>query len=112
MKMIWAIVRWTCLKDVEKALFGIGEKNFTVTKVKGLGEEREYLEYDLVSHLKIEIIVPDERVQRIKEAIAKAAWTGGRGDGLIAVLPVQEFAKIRQIKRADPSRRNREAVSK
>jgi len=98
--MIWAIVRWTHLKDVEKALFKIGEKSFSVTKVKGLGEEKGYLEYDLVSHLKIEIVAPEERVARIRDTIVKAAWTGVRGDGLIAVLPVEEFVKIRQVKRA------------
>ena len=98
MKMIWAIVRWTRLKEVEESLFKIGERSFSVTKVKGIGEESGYLEYDLVSHLKIEIIVPEDHVAKIKDVLIKAAWTGVRGDGLIAVLPVEEFAKIREAK--------------
>lgn len=106
MKMIWAVVRWTHLKDVEKALFKIGERSFSVTKVKGLGEEHGYLEYDLVSHLKIEILAPEDRVLRIKGAIAKAAWTGQPGDGLIAVLPIEEIIKIREAKRSDPPRKS------
>ncbi len=104
MKMIWTIVRWTHLKEVEKALFRIGEKSFSVTKVKGLGEEKGYLEYDLVSHLKIEILAPEDRVARIKEALVKAAWTGVAGDGVIAVLPVEEFVKIRESRNVDPPR--------
>ena len=99
MKMVWAVVRWTHLKEVEQALFKIGERSYSVTKVKGLGEERGYLEYDLVSHLKIEIIVPDDRVAQIKDAIVEAAWTGVRGDGLIAVLQVEEYTKIREARR-------------
>lgn len=61
------------LQEVEKALFAVGEPAFSVTKVKGLGEERGYLEYDLVSPLKVEIIAPEERVGRIVAAIAAAA---------------------------------------
>lgn len=98
MKMIWAIVRWTRLKEVEESLFKIGERSFSVTKVKGVGEDSGYLEYDLVSHLKIEIIVTEDHVAKIKDAIIKAAWTGVQGDGMFAVLPVEEFAKIRQAK--------------
>lgn len=102
MKMIWAIVRVIHLDDVEKALFKIGERSFSVTKVKGLGEEKGYLEYDLISHFKVEVIAPEDRVAKIKEAIVKAAWTGQPGDGLIAVLPVEELTKIREAGR--PSR--------
>ena len=107
MKMIWAVVRWTHLKDVEKALFKIGERSFSVTKIKGLGEEHGYLEYDLVSHLKIEILAPEDRVARIKETIVKAARTGSPGDGLIAVLPVEECTKIREKKWTDQPRKKR-----
>ncbi|MBI3610336.1 MAG: P-II family nitrogen regulator [Nitrospirae bacterium] len=99
MKMICAIVRWTHLKEVEQALFKIGERSFSVTKIKGLGEEKGYLEYDLVSHLKIEIITSEGRVKKIKDAIVKAAWTGVPGDGVIAVLPVEELTKIREAER-------------
>lgn len=106
MKMILAIVRWTHLKEVEEALLKIGERSFSVTKIKGLGEENGYLEYDLVSHLKIEIIAPEDRVEKIKDVIIKAAWTGVRGDGLFAVLPVEEFAKIREIKENSTARNN------
>lgn len=42
-------------------------------KVKGIGEERGYLEYDLVSHLKVEIVALEERVGRIVAALAAAA---------------------------------------
>ncbi len=109
MNMIWAIVRNECLEELEKALLKIGEKGFSVSKVQGMGELREYgyIIFDLVSHIKVEIFASEDRVAKIKDAIVNVAWTGFAGDGLIAVLPVEEFTKIRTAKRPDPPRRKR-----
>lgn len=101
MKMIWAIVRWTCLEDIEKALFEIGEKSFSITKVKGFEiVGHGFSESDFVSHLEIKIVTQEDRVAKIKNIIVNATWTGVRGDGVIAVLPVEEFIKIREAKEA------------
>mgnify|MGYP001608230728 CR=1 FL=1 len=109
MKMILAIVRSECLEKLEKTLLKIGEKGFSVNKIQGMGELREYgyIIFDLVSHIRIEIITSEDRVAKIKEAIVEAGWTGYAGDGLIAVLPVDEFTKIRNLKRPDPPQRKR-----
>ncbi len=100
MKMIWAVVRYTHLERVEDALSKIGQASFSVTRVRGLGEEHTLTEHGLVSHLKVEILVPNDRAERVRSAIVKAAWSGLEGDGLIAVLPVEGFVKIREVEPA------------
>ena len=101
MKMIWAVVRWTYLKEIEKKLFEIGEKSFSITKVKGFERRgQSFMESDLVDHLKIEIFAQEDRVERIKEIIVNVTHTGLPGDGVFAIIPVEEFIKIRETKKA------------
>ena len=45
--------------------------------------------------MKIEIVLPDEMVERAVDAIRKAAQTGRIGDGKIFVSPVEEAIRIR-----------------
>jgi nitrogen regulatory protein P-II 1 len=97
-KMIVAIVRSTDLKKVETALLAAGVRGLTVSKVKGIGEEKAFLEQNLVAHVKFEIIVPEEDADRVTQVIVNAAWTGCAGDGIVAVLPVETFIKIRETK--------------
>ncbi len=44
---------------------------------------------------KLEVIVPDEQVETLVQAIQKAAHTGNPGDGRLFVIPVAEAVKIR-----------------
>jgi len=45
--------------------------------------------------VKLEIIVKDDMVSQVVEAIMKAAKTGRIGDGKIFVLPIEEVVRIR-----------------
>lgn len=99
MKMIWAVIRPDYLKAVEAALLEAGFKGITAQKVKGYGEEQAYLEAHLYPHVKLEILVLDEEVEKVLEIITNKTCTGVPGDGIIGVLPVEETLKIRTKER-------------
>ncbi len=65
----------------------------TISTAHGVSVERGA--HDQVLKTKLEIMVPDERVEHLVDVIQKAARTGKSGDGRIFVLPVQETVKIR-----------------
>lgn len=103
MKKIEAIIRPFKLDEVKDALDRTDVHGMTVTEVKGYGRSggkaaifpgAEYV-VDFVPKLRIEVIVADDLVNAVIEAIADAARTGETGDGKIFVLPVEEAIRIR-----------------
>jgi nitrogen regulatory protein P-II 1 len=54
----------------------------------------EYI-IDFVPNLKVEIVVPDDLVHPVIDALLAGAHTGHVGDGKIFVLPVDEAIRIR-----------------
>lgn len=98
MKMITAIVRTTCLESIVKSLGNIGINSMTFVEVKGIGEQVQlYRPYTI--HNRIDIIVPDDRVEEVSRIILEYAHTGAGGDGLIAVSPIDWMIKIRTMER-------------
>ncbi len=103
MKKIEAIVKPFKLDDVKEALHEIGLQGMTVLEAKGFGRQRGHTELyrgaeyvvDFLPKLKIEIIIPDDAVERAVEAILKAAQTGKIGDGKIFVSDIAEAIRIR-----------------
>jgi nitrogen regulatory protein PII len=75
----------------------------TVTEVRGFGRQKGHTELyrgaeyvvDFLPKIKIEIAVKDEMVDKVIDAIVKAANTGRIGDGKIFVLPMEEAIRIR-----------------
>ena len=65
---------------------------------RGIGGAYEASEYDLVyqRHLRLEIVCPAQEAAAIADRIARAAWTGRRGDGVVFSTPVDGFARIRE----------------
>jgi nitrogen regulatory protein P-II 1 len=93
-KTIIAIVRTDTLGDIVKALEERGIRGMTISEIKGTGEEaRLYKPYAI--HNRIEIIVPDEKVEEITGVIVRHARTGFAGDGIIGVYPTEYMIKIR-----------------
>ncbi len=93
---ITAIVSKLVLEKVERELQQVGVPGITVTDVKGYGEYKDLFVRDWsVAHVRIEIFVQRTEAQRIVQAIAGVASTGEFGDGIIAILPVDEFLHIR-----------------
>ena len=98
MKMVIAIIRTTCLEGIVKSLETIGIRGITIFEIKGTGEQVQlYKPYTIDD--KIEIIVPDERVDEVTNIILEHAHTGFAGDGLIAVCPVECMIRIRTRER-------------
>ena len=103
MKKIEAIIKPFKLDEVKNALTKIGVQGMTVTEVRGFGRQKGHTEVyrgaeykiDFLPKSKIELIVTDELVTQVIEAIERAAKTGKIGDGKIFVSSVDEVIRIR-----------------
>jgi nitrogen regulatory protein P-II 2 len=103
MKMVVAIIKPFKLDEVREALTGLGVQGLTVTEVKGFGRQKGQTEIyrgaeysvSFLPKVKIEIAVADPMVERVVEAIQKAANTGKIGDGKIFVLDISHAVRIR-----------------
>jgi nitrogen regulatory protein P-II 1 len=103
LKKIEAIIKPFKLEEVKEALTNAGVRGITVSEVKGFGRQKGHTELyrgaeyvvDFLPKIKIEIILPDEMVDRVIEAITSSARTGRIGDGKIFVLPLDGAVRIR-----------------
>ena len=103
MKKIEAIIKPFKLDDVKDALNEIGIHGLTVIEVKGYGRQRGHTELykgaeyvvDFLPKVKIELVVNDDLVGKVVEAVERSAKSGKIGDGKIFVLPVDEAVRIR-----------------
>ncbi len=103
MKKIEAIIRPEKLRVVREALEELGYPGITISDIKGHGKQKgltqqwrgqEY-KVELLSKVKIEIVVLDEDVGKTLNAIVREARTGEMGDGKIFVLPVETAVRVR-----------------
>lgn len=103
MKKIEAIIKPFKLNEVKEALKEVGIHGLTITEVKGFGRQRGHTELyrraeyviDFLPKVKLEIVVTDEIVSKIVEAIEVSAKTGTIGDGKIFISTVEEAIRIR-----------------
>ncbi|HEX8231758.1 MAG TPA: P-II family nitrogen regulator [Caulobacteraceae bacterium] len=103
MKKVEAIIKPYKLDEVKEALQEQGVQGMTVSEVKGYGRQKGHTELyrgaeyviDFLPKIKIELIVRDDQLDAILEAITAAARTGKIGDGKIFVSPVEEVIRIR-----------------
>ena len=110
MKKIEAIIRPEKLNDVKEALDDIGFHGMNITQVTGRGAQRgivhqgrggETVTVDMLPKAKVEVVVPDQAVDRVIDAIIAVAKTGNIGDGKIFVIPVEEAVRVRTGERGD-----------
>jgi nitrogen regulatory protein PII len=109
MKMITAIIKPFKLDDVRDAIAEIGIQGMTVTEVRGFGRQKGHTELyrgaeyvvDFLPKLKLEVAVPDDRVDAVVEAIADSAASGRIGDGKIFVSPLEQAVRIRTGEEGD-----------
>ena len=103
MKMVMAIIKPFKLDDVREALAEVGVTGITVTEVKGFGRQKGHTELyrgaeyvvDFLPKVKLEIAVSDDQVDKVVEAIVKAAGTGKIGDGKVFVYALDRVVRIR-----------------
>ena len=96
MKKIEAVIKPFKLDEVREALSALGVNGLTVTEVKGFGRQKGHTELyrgaeyvvDFLPKMKLEVVLPDDRVEQAIEAILNSARTGKIGDGKIFVFDV------------------------
>ncbi len=103
MKKIEAIIRPFKLEDVKVALVNAGIIGMTVSEVRGFGRQKGQVEryrgseftVEFLQKLKVEVVVDNEKVESVINAIAEAAKTGEIGDGKIFISQVDSVVRIR-----------------
>jgi nitrogen regulatory protein PII len=109
MVIVTAVIKPMVEGRVIRALHDLAEfPGFTLTEVRGQGRGRgaggayRATEYDFAyhRHLQLQIVCRSDAAPFICSAIADAAWTGHKGDGVIFTAPAQSFVRIREAGRS------------
>jgi nitrogen regulatory protein P-II 2 len=103
MKLVTAIIKPFKLDDVRDALAEVGVQGVTVTEVKGFGRQKGHTELyrgaeyvvDFLPKVKLEVAIDAKMLDRVIEAITKAARTDKIGDGKIFVYDLEQVVRIR-----------------
>ena len=103
MKKIEAIIRPFKLEDVKIALVNSGIIGMTVSEVRGFGRQKGQVEryrgseftVEFLQKLKVEVVVENDKVSSVIDAIAEAAKTGEIGDGKIFISSIDSVVRIR-----------------
>jgi len=109
MTKVEAIIQTSKLEAVKNALHEIGVEGMTVLEVRGHGRQKGHTEVyrgreytvDLIPKIKIEMVLGDDMIEKVTQAIISSAQTGKIGDGKIFLSPVSEAIRIRNIERGD-----------
>lgn len=96
-RKVTAIIPDSSLTDAEEALADIGVSGITVSKAHGYGEYRNYYAKDQMNDCsRIEIYTEAEKARAIANTIASSVHHGLPTDGVIAIIPVEEFMHIHE----------------
>ena len=103
MKKIEAIIRPHKLDEVREALLEIGVRGMTILEGRGFGRQRGHKEVyrgseyqiDFLPKTKFEVVVADNVVEKVVNAVVKASRTGEVGDGKIFVSTIDEAVRVR-----------------
>ena len=103
MKKIEAIIKPFKLDEVKEALQELGVQGMTVLEAKGYGRQKGHTELyrgaeyvvDFLPKIKVEVVIADDQLQAVIEAIQTAARTGRIGDGKIFVSDIVDVVRIR-----------------
>jgi nitrogen regulatory protein P-II 1 len=102
-KRVECIIRPSKIDDVREALRELGVQGMTVSEVRGFGRQRGHTELyrgaeytvEFIPKLKVEVVVADEDVEKVVEAVLEVAPTARVGDGKIFISSVEETIRIR-----------------
>jgi nitrogen regulatory protein P-II 1 len=103
MKLVTAVIKPHMWEEVRTALETVGVTGMTVSEVSGYGRQKGHTEiyrgaeYDiaLVPKIRLEIVVDDNDVDAVTDAIVSAAQTGQIGDGKVWIAPVEAVIRVR-----------------
>jgi nitrogen regulatory protein P-II 1 len=104
-----AFIRAQKIDAVKTALDAIGAGSMTVSDVRGRGQQKgitqqwrgsQYI-VDFIPKAKLEVVVPDEKAEKVVDIICDVANTGTIGDGKIFLIPVKDAIRVRTKERGD-----------
>ncbi|MDX2290381.1 MAG: P-II family nitrogen regulator [Hyphomicrobiaceae bacterium] len=103
MKLLTAIIKPFKLEDVRAALTDLGVQGLTVTEVKGYGRQKGHTEIyrgaeyavSFLPKIKIDVVLPNDLVNKAVEAVQAAAKTGQIGDGKVFISPIEHAVRVR-----------------
>jgi len=103
MKKVEAIIRHFKADDVKNELTKNGIVGMTISEVRGFGRQKGHSEMyrgteykvDFLPKIKVEVVVPDAKLQTVLDAIVRTAQTGQVGDGKIFVSDLSNVVRIR-----------------
>jgi nitrogen regulatory protein P-II 1 len=109
MTKVEAVIQVSKLESVKAALHEIGIEGMTVLEARGHGRQKGHTEFyrgreytvDLIPKIKIELVVADNMVEKVVQAISASARTGKIGDGKIFLSRVDEVIRIRNDERGE-----------
>jgi len=107
MQKIEAIIQPSKLDAVKDALLEVGIEGMTILEARGHGRQKGHTEFyrgreytvDLLPKVKIEMVVPDELVEKAVQAILASARTGKIGDGKVFLSKIDDAIRIRNDER-------------
>lgn len=109
MTKVEAIIQPSKFDAVKDALVEVGVDGMTVSDVRGHGRQKGHTEFyrgreytvDLLPKIKIEMVVPDDLIDKAVQAILRTAKTGKIGDGKVFLTRIDEAIRIRNEERGD-----------
>src|SRR6202142_2830526 len=109
MTKVEAIIQPSKFEAVKDVLTELGIGGMTITDVRGHGRQKGHTEVyrgreytlDLNPKIKIEMVLADEMVEKVKQAIITSAQTGKIGDGKIFLSRIDEAIRIRNAEHGD-----------
>jgi len=107
MTKLEAIIQPSKFESVKETLMDLGVQGMTILEVRGHGRQKGHTEtyrgreysVDLLPKIKIELVISDELVDSVVDAIIKTAATGKIGDGKIFLSKIDEAIRIRNQER-------------
>jgi nitrogen regulatory protein P-II 1 len=109
MTKVEAVIQTSRIDAVKSALHDIGVEGMTVIEVRGHGRQKGHTEFyrgreytvDLLPKIKLEVVLPDNLVEKVVQAITGAARSGKIGDGKIFLSRIDDAIRIRNDERGD-----------
>jgi nitrogen regulatory protein PII len=110
MKLVLAFVNPEKLWELKKRLFEIKAPGISVDQVMGIGKPLARMADMMERHgaipkffpkIRVEVVVPDDHVEGVLQAIREVCYTGNPGDGKVFVLPVDDALRVRTNERGE-----------
>jgi nitrogen regulatory protein P-II 1 len=109
MKLLICMFSTKKLDPVKKALWEAGVRGVTLSEGSGYGYQRVQVEsvqgtdykVQYQDRLRLEIVLPDNEVERVVDLLLEVIRTGRIGDGKIFILPVEDVIRIRTGERGE-----------